>query len=60
LDNSIQNNLAAKATVATAEAQIKSAEAAVETPRSTRFYQAHRAIDGIAGQAQLQVGALVI
>ncbi|MGB9361524.1 MAG: efflux RND transporter periplasmic adaptor subunit, partial [Candidatus Sulfotelmatobacter sp.] len=33
LDNAIQNNLAAKATVATAEAQIKTAEAAVETAR---------------------------
>src|ERR1700732_3396364 len=31
LDNAVQNNMAAKATVATAEAQIKTAEAAVET-----------------------------
>src|ERR1700726_2742407 len=33
LDNAVQNNMAAKATVATAEAQIKSAEAAVETAK---------------------------
>src|SRR5580704_18301657 len=33
LDNAVQNNLAAKATVQTAEAQIKSSEAAVETAR---------------------------
>src|ERR1700751_6314390 len=33
LDNSVQNNLAAKATVATAEAQIKTDEAAVETAK---------------------------
>ena len=31
LDNAIQNNIAAKANIATAEAQIKSAQAAVET-----------------------------
>jgi len=60
LDNSIQNNLAAKATVATAEAQIKSAEAAVETARiNLDFTRLISPIDGIAGQAQLQVGALV-
>jgi RND family efflux transporter MFP subunit len=60
LDNSIQNNLAAKATVATAEAQIKSAEAAVETAKiNLDFTRLTAPIDGIAGQAQLQVGALV-
>jgi len=60
LDNSIQNNLAAKATVATAEAQIKTAEAAVETARiNLDFTRLTAPIDGIAGQAQLQVGALV-
>ena len=60
LDNSIQNNLAAKATVATAEAQIKSAEAAVETAKiNLDFTRLIAPIDGIAGQAQLQVGALV-
>jgi RND family efflux transporter MFP subunit len=60
LDNAIQNNLAAKATVATAEAQIKTAEAAVETAKiNLDFTRLIAPIDGIAGQAQLQVGALV-
>jgi membrane fusion protein (multidrug efflux system) len=60
LDNAIQNNLAAKATVATAEAQIKTAEAAVETAKiNLNFTRLVAPIDGIAGQAQLQVGALV-
>jgi RND family efflux transporter MFP subunit len=60
LDNSVQNNLAAKATVATAAAQIKSAEAAVETAQiNLDFTHLIAPIDGIAGQAQLQVGALV-
>ena len=60
LDNAIQNNMAAKATVATAEAQIKSAEAAVETAKiNLDFTRLIAPIDGIAGQAQLQVGALV-
>src|SRR5712692_2431680 len=60
LDNAIQNNMAAKATVATALAQIKSAEAAVETAKiNLDFTRLVAPIDGIAGQAQLQVGALV-
>jgi RND family efflux transporter MFP subunit len=60
LDNAVQNNLAAKATVATAEAQIKTGEAAVETARiNLDFTRLVAPIDGIAGQAQLQVGALV-
>src|SRR5262249_49248550 len=60
LDNAIQNNLAAQATVATAEAQIKSAEAALETAKiNLDFTRLVAPIDGIAGQAQLQVGALV-
>jgi membrane fusion protein (multidrug efflux system) len=60
LDNAVQNNLAAKATVQTAEAQIKSAEASVETARiNLDFTRLVAPIDGIAGQAQLQVGALV-
>jgi RND family efflux transporter MFP subunit len=60
LDNAIQNNLAAKATVATADAQIKTAEAAVETAKiNLDFTRLTAPIDGIAGQAQLQVGALV-
>ena len=60
LDNAIQNNLAAKATVATAAAQIQTAEAAVETTKiNLDFTRLVSPIDGIAGQAQLQVGALV-
>src|SRR5438445_10493492 len=60
LDNAVQNNMAAKATVATAEAQIKSAEAAVETAKiNLDFTRLVAPIEGIAGQAQLQVGALV-
>ncbi|HEV3421805.1 MAG TPA: efflux RND transporter periplasmic adaptor subunit [Candidatus Acidoferrum sp.] len=60
LDNAVQNNLAAKATVQTAEAQIRSSEAAVETARiNLDFTRLIAPIDGIAGQAQLQVGALV-
>ena len=60
LDNSVQNNLAAIATVATAKAQIKTCEAAVETAKiNLDFTRLVAPIDGIAGQAQLQVGALV-
>src|SRR5712675_1796722 len=60
LDNATQNNLAAKATVATAQAQIKTAEAAVETAKlNMGFTRLTTPISGIAGQAQLQVGALV-
>lgn len=60
LDNSVQNNLAAKATVASAQAQIKVDEAAVETAKiNLDFTRLVAPIDGIAGQAQLQVGALV-
>jgi RND family efflux transporter MFP subunit len=60
LDNAIQNNMAAKATVATAQAQIRTAEAALETARiNLDFTRLTAPIDGIAGQAQLQVGALV-
>jgi RND family efflux transporter MFP subunit len=60
LDNSVQNNLAAKASVETAQALIKTDEAAVETARiNLDFTRLVAPIDGIAGQAQLQVGALV-
>jgi RND family efflux transporter MFP subunit len=60
LDNSVQNNLAATATVETAKAQIKTYEAAVETAKiNLDFTRLVAPIDGIAGQAQLQVGALV-
>src|SRR5690242_3006197 len=60
LDNAIQNNLAAKATVATAKAQIQASEAAVQTAKlNLEFTRLVSPIDGIAGVAQLQVGALV-
>src|SRR6202046_2283387 len=60
LDNAVQNILAAKATVETSEAAIKTDEAAVETARiNLDFTHLIAPIDGIAGQAQLQVGALV-
>lgn len=60
LDNAVQNNLAAIATVETAKAQIKTDEAAVETAKiNLEFTRLVAPIDGIAGQAQLQVGALV-
>jgi RND family efflux transporter MFP subunit len=60
LDNATQNNLAARATVATAQAQIKTAEASVETAKlNLGFTRLTSPISGIAGQAQLQVGALV-
>jgi RND family efflux transporter MFP subunit len=60
LDNSVQNNLAAQASVETARAQIKTYEAAVETARiNLDFTHLIAPIDGIAGQALLQVGALV-
>ena len=60
LDNAVQNNLAAKATVETAKAQIQTYQAAVETARiNLDFTRLIAPIDGIAGQAQLQVGALV-
>ena len=60
LDNSVQNDLAAKATVQTARALIKTDEAAVETAKiNLDFTRLVAPIDGIAGQAQLQVGALV-
>jgi len=60
LDNAVQNNLAAKATVETAKAQIQTSQAAVETAKiNLEFTRLVAPIDGIAGQAQLQVGALV-
>lgn len=60
LDNAVQNNLAAIASVETAKAQIKTSEAAVETAKiNLDFTRLIAPIDGIVGQAQLQVGALV-
>src|SRR5258707_203355 len=55
LDNAVQNNMAAKATVATAQAQIKSAEAAPETAKiQLEFTRLAPPIDGIAGPPRLQ------
>lgn len=60
LDNAVQNNLAALANVETAKAQIATSQAAVETAKiNLDFTRLIAPIDGIAGQAQLQVGALV-
>jgi RND family efflux transporter MFP subunit len=60
LDNAVQNNLAALATIETAKAQIETSAAAVETAKiNLDFTHLVAPIDGIAGQAQLQVGALV-
>jgi RND family efflux transporter MFP subunit len=60
LDNSVQNNLAAKANVETAKAQIRTNEATVENARiNLDFTRLIAPIDGIVGLAQLQVGALV-
>jgi RND family efflux transporter MFP subunit len=60
LDNANQNNLAAKATVATDRAQIKSAEAAVETAKlNLGFTQISSPVNGIADVARAQVGDLV-
>jgi RND family efflux transporter MFP subunit len=60
LDNANQNNLAAKATVATDQAQIKSAEAALETAKlNLSFTQVTSPVNGIADVARAQVGDLV-
>ncbi len=60
LDNAVQNNLAALAGIETAKAQIKTYEASVETAKiNLEFTRLVAPIDGVAGQAQLQVGALV-
>jgi RND family efflux transporter MFP subunit len=60
LDDAVQNNFAALATVETAKAQVKTSEAAVETAKiNLDFTRLVAPIDGIVGQAQLQVGALV-
>src|ERR1700691_467025 len=60
LDNAVQNSLAAMATVETSKAQIKTSEAAVETAKiNLEFTRLVAPIEGIAGQAQLHVGALV-
>jgi RND family efflux transporter MFP subunit len=60
LDNAVQTNVAAKATVLNSKAAIQATEAAVKTAQiNLDFTRLIAPIDGIAGQAQLQVGALV-
>jgi len=60
LDNAVQTNVAAKATVLNSKAAIQASQAAVETAKiNLDFTRLVAPIDGIAGQAQLQVGALV-
>ena len=60
LDNAVQTNIAAKATVLNSKAAIQAAEAAVQSAQiNLDFTRLTAPIDGIAGQAQLQVGALV-
>ncbi len=74
LDNATQNNLAAKAQVQAAKAQIETARAQIQASTATvqsaaatvataqlnlGFTRLTAPIDGIAGQAQQQVGALV-
>jgi RND family efflux transporter MFP subunit len=74
LDNAVQNNLSAKAQVkvatsqvAAAKAQIQAASAAVEAAQAAKeaanvnlgFTKLYSPIDGIAGNAQIQIGNLV-
>jgi RND family efflux transporter MFP subunit len=60
LDNAVQTNFANTATVETSKAQIKAAEAAVETAQiNLNFTRVISPIDGVAGLAQNQVGDLV-
>ena len=60
LDNAVQTNVAAKATVLNSKAAIQAAEAAAKSAQiNLDFTRLIAPIDGIAGQAQLQVGALV-
>ena len=74
LDNATQNNLAAKAQVQSANAQVETARAQIQAASATvqaakatvetaqlnlGFTRLISPIDGIAGIAQLQVGALV-
>jgi membrane fusion protein (multidrug efflux system) len=74
LDNATQNNLAAKAQVQAAKAQVETARAQIQAASATveaakaavatselnlSFTKLTSPIDGVAGVAQLQVGALV-
>src|SRR5467141_1270437 len=59
-DNAVQTNVAAKATVLNSKAALRAAEPADESAQiNLDFTRLIAPIDGIAGQAQLQVGALV-
>jgi RND family efflux transporter MFP subunit len=59
-DNAVQTNVAAKASVLNSKAAIQAAEAAVKTAQiNLDFTRLTAPIEGIAGLAQLQVGALV-
>ena len=60
LDNELQTQQADIASVAAAEAQVKSAEAQVRTAElNLGFTKVRSLVDGVAGQAALQVGSLV-
>jgi membrane fusion protein (multidrug efflux system) len=60
LDNAVQTHVATKATVLNSKAAIQAAEAAVQSAQiNLDFTRLVAPIDGIVGQAQLQVGALV-
>ena len=60
LDNAVQTNVGAKATVLNSKAAIQAAEAALKTAQiNLDFTRLIAPVDGIVGQAQLQVGALV-
>jgi membrane fusion protein (multidrug efflux system) len=60
LDNDTQTQAADKAAVATAQAQVASAQAQVATAElNLGFTKVRSLIDGVAGQAALQVGNLV-
>jgi RND family efflux transporter MFP subunit len=74
MDNATQNNLASKAQVQSAKAQVETAQAQIQAAQATvqaatatvstanlnlGFTRLISPIDGIAGQAQQQVGALV-
>jgi membrane fusion protein (multidrug efflux system) len=60
LDNEVQTQASDKASVASAEASVASAQAQVEAAQlNLGFTKVRSLIDGVAGQAQLQVGNLV-
>jgi membrane fusion protein (multidrug efflux system) len=60
LDNDVQSNAQAKAAVATSQASIEAAEAAVEQAQlNLGFTKVRSLLDGIAGIATTQIGNLV-